>query len=169
MGSRRDFLKTVGRVASSALIPPTILARLTDAAAADYVLRIGGAAVEIGAKQIVSTVTYNGQFPGPLLRFKEGRSATIEIHNDTDSPEQLHWHGQMVSTDVDGAAEEGTPFVPAHGSGESYSRLVHRDFAFTIPTIELAPICIAGSTAGRSGRCTSNPRMNPAITIAKYF
>ena len=40
---------------------------------------------------------------------------TVEIHNDTDTPEQLHWHGQMVSTDVDGAAEEGTPFIPARG------------------------------------------------------
>jgi FtsP/CotA-like multicopper oxidase with cupredoxin domain len=30
-------------------------------------------------------------------------------------PEQLHWHGQFVPTDVDGAAEEGTPFILAHG------------------------------------------------------
>ena len=37
------------------------------------------------------------------------------MHNDTDTPEQLHWHGQMVPTDVDGAAEEGTPFIAAHG------------------------------------------------------
>jgi len=40
---------------------------------------------------------------------------TVGIHNDTDTPEQLHWHGQMVPVDVDGAAEEGTPFVPAQG------------------------------------------------------
>ena len=40
---------------------------------------------------------------------------TVDIFNDTDSPEQLHWHGQKVAVDVDGAAEEGTPFVPAHG------------------------------------------------------
>ena len=26
-----------------------------------------------------------------------------------------HSHGQFVSTDVDGAAEEGTPYIPAHG------------------------------------------------------
>jgi FtsP/CotA-like multicopper oxidase with cupredoxin domain len=81
----------------------------------DYALQIGASPVEIASKHIVSTITYNGRFPGPLLRFKEGQSATIEIHNETDTPEQLHWHGQMVSTDVDGAAEEGTPFVPAHG------------------------------------------------------
>jgi FtsP/CotA-like multicopper oxidase with cupredoxin domain len=82
---------------------------------ADYALRIAATPIEIAPKRIVSVVTYNGQFPGPLLRFKEGRLATVDIHNDTDTPEQLHWHGQTVSTDVDGAAEEGTPFVPAHG------------------------------------------------------
>jgi hypothetical protein len=31
------------------------------------------------------------------------------------TPEQLHWHGQFVGTDVDGAAEEGTPYIPARG------------------------------------------------------
>jgi FtsP/CotA-like multicopper oxidase with cupredoxin domain len=81
----------------------------------DYVLRIGATPVEIAPKRIISTITYNGQFPGPLLRFKEGQPATVAIHNDTDTPEQLHWHGQMVSTEVDGTAEEGTPFIPAHG------------------------------------------------------
>jgi FtsP/CotA-like multicopper oxidase with cupredoxin domain len=81
----------------------------------DYVLHIAASPVEIAPKQIVSTITYNGKFPGPLLRFKEGQQAVVEVHNDTDTPEQLHWHGQAVPPDVDGAAEEGTPFIPAHG------------------------------------------------------
>ena len=59
--------------------------------------------------------TYNGGFPGPLLRFKEGRQVVVDIHNDTDTPEQLHWHGQRLPVSVDGAAEEGTPYIPAHG------------------------------------------------------
>jgi FtsP/CotA-like multicopper oxidase with cupredoxin domain len=80
-----------------------------------YTLRIEASAIEIAPKRIVSAITYNGQFPGPLLRFKEGQAETIDVHNDTDTPEQLHWHGQKVSVDVDGAAEEGTPFIPAHG------------------------------------------------------
>ncbi|MGB7754043.1 MAG: multicopper oxidase domain-containing protein, partial [Candidatus Acidiferrales bacterium] len=71
--------------------------------------------IEIAPKRIISAASYNGQFPGPLLRFKEGQQVTVDIYNDSDTPEQLHWHGQKVSTDVDGAAEEGTPYVPAHG------------------------------------------------------
>jgi FtsP/CotA-like multicopper oxidase with cupredoxin domain len=87
----------------------------SDSSSADYILHIAVTPIEIAPKRIISTITYNGQFPGPLLRFKEGRPVTLEIHNDRDTPEQLHWHGQMVPTDIDGAAEEGTPFIPAHG------------------------------------------------------
>jgi len=83
---------------------------------ADYTLTIAVKPVELAPNRVVSTTTYNGQFPGPLLRFKEGQQVTIDINNQTDTPEQLHWHGQFVSTDVDGAAEEGTPFIPPHGS-----------------------------------------------------
>ena len=81
----------------------------------DYTIRIAASPVEIAPKKIISTTTYNGQFPGPLLRLKEGQRVTVDIFNDTDTAEQLHWHGQFLPVDVDGAAEEGTPFVPARG------------------------------------------------------
>ncbi|MGN6541491.1 MAG: multicopper oxidase family protein [Ginsengibacter sp.] len=81
----------------------------------DYTLRIGTGLIEVGPQHIISTTTYNGQFPGPLLRFKEGQRTIVDIYNDTDTPEQFHWHGQFVSPDVDGAAEERTPYIPAHG------------------------------------------------------
>ncbi|HMF15062.1 MAG TPA: multicopper oxidase domain-containing protein, partial [Gemmataceae bacterium] len=124
MTSRRDFLKTASLVAGSTLMPsgfaqPSVSQQTSAApsseAAADYTIRIGASPVEIAPKKIISTTTYDGQFPGPLLRFKEGQLATVDIYNDTDTPEQLHWHGQFLPVDVDGAAEEGTPFVPARG------------------------------------------------------
>ena len=87
-----------------------------DAAIADYTLRIATGPVELAPNRIISATTYNSQFPGPLLRFKEGKQVTVDIHNDTDTPEQFHWHGQFVPVEVDGAAEEGTPYIPAHGS-----------------------------------------------------
>ncbi len=128
--SRRDFLKISGAASGlglvssgcslnvAALLQPGIPIQTSpqpETRAADYVLRIAAGPIEIAPKNIVSAVTYNGQFPGPLLRFKEGQEVTVEIHNDTDTPEQLHWHGQFVPPDVDGAAEEGTPFIPARG------------------------------------------------------
>jgi FtsP/CotA-like multicopper oxidase with cupredoxin domain len=118
--SRRQFLQTTGGTTAalilsshnSSLRPSSVTAPLE---AADYTLHIKAAPIEIAPKRILSTVTYNGEFPGPLLRFKEGSPTIVDVFNDTDTPEQLHWHGQRVSSDVDGAAEEGTPPIPAHG------------------------------------------------------
>ena len=56
-----------------------------------------------------------GSFQDRCFVSKKDSQVTVEIYNDTDTPEQLHWHGQKVPVDVDGAAEEGTPFIPAHG------------------------------------------------------
>jgi hypothetical protein len=50
-----------------------------------------------------------------LVAALAGQRVTVDIHNDTDTPELVHWHGQMIPSDVDGASEEGTAFVPAHG------------------------------------------------------
>jgi FtsP/CotA-like multicopper oxidase with cupredoxin domain len=86
-----------------------------DSGKADHTLRIATGLVELAPKHIVSTVLYNGQFPGPLLRFTEGKQVTIDLFNDTDTPELVHWHGQTIASDVDGASEEGSPYVPAHG------------------------------------------------------
>jgi FtsP/CotA-like multicopper oxidase with cupredoxin domain len=83
--------------------------------AADYTLDIAHGLAEIGPAQIVSTMLYNGQFPGPLLRFREGQTVTVDIRNQTDHPEIVHWHGQKIPSDVDGAEEEGSPMVPPNG------------------------------------------------------
>jgi FtsP/CotA-like multicopper oxidase with cupredoxin domain len=113
--SRRRFLRSAGLAGAAVIVSPRYLFPAESQRAADYTIRIEAAPIEIAPNQILSTITYNGQFPGPLIRFQEGRAVTIDIFNDTDTPEQLHWHGQFVSTDVDGAAEEGTPYIPARG------------------------------------------------------
>jgi FtsP/CotA-like multicopper oxidase with cupredoxin domain len=120
--TRREFLAAVGAVAGSGLLhghptlaePDSFLPQSD--VAADYFLTIATKPIELAQKRIVSVTTYNGQFPGPLLRFKEGQRVTVDVHNETDVPEQLHWHGQAIPPDVDGAAEEGSPFIPPHGS-----------------------------------------------------
>jgi len=120
--SRRRFLKETGTLAGVQLAGASLPFSLSafgltsrDQTSPDYTLHIKTSPIEIAPKRIISAITYNGQFPGPLLRFKEGRQVTVDIYNDTDAPGQLHWHGQKVPVDVDGAAEEGTPFIPAQG------------------------------------------------------
>ncbi|WP_084384713.1 multicopper oxidase family protein [Novosphingobium naphthalenivorans] len=114
--SRREFLVGAGAAGLALGIDGLIPARAqTDQVKPDYTLRIGTSLVELSPEHIVSTTTYNGQFPGPLLRFKEGQRAVVDVYNDTDTPELVHWHGQIIPSDVDGAAEEGSPYIPAHG------------------------------------------------------
>lgn len=118
---RRSLLKLAGATAlsgammGSAKAQSSIDPALSSEGSTDHTIRISTGLVELAPDRIISTTTYNGQFPGPLLRFKEGQRTVVDIHNDTDMPEQLHWHGQTVPVDVDGASEEGTPFIPAHG------------------------------------------------------
>src|SRR5271169_5292145 len=82
---------------------------------ADYALRINTGLVELSPEHIVSTTLYNAQFPGPLVRLTEGKRVVVDVYNDTDTPELVHWHGQFIPSDVDGASEEGTPFIPPRG------------------------------------------------------
>ena len=125
--SRRGFLGASCALAGAALLEPSSLLGSASSSPgqaasamrdtpADYTLTIATTPIELAPDRIISTTNYNGQFPGPLLRFKEGQRVTIDIHNQTDRPELVHWHGQFVPADVDGAAEEGSPFVPPHGS-----------------------------------------------------
>jgi FtsP/CotA-like multicopper oxidase with cupredoxin domain len=161
---RRRFL-TVS--ASAALSPATALAAPGEAA--DYAIRIGTGLVELGPGAIVSTTTYNGQFPGPLLRLQEGRKAVVDIINDTDTPEQLHWHGQKVPVDVDGSEEEGTPFIPAHGSrriafmpGPSGLRFYHTH-------VRAGPNLNAGGYSGQAGAVYIEPKREPGRYDREVF
>ncbi len=121
---RRNFLKLSGLAALTSTLPEVLHASERAASSqpnhgleekADYALIIGTGLIEVAPGRILSTTIYNGQFPGPLLRFKQGRRVVVDIQNDTDTPEQLHWHGQFVPDDVDGSSEERTPFIAAHG------------------------------------------------------
>lgn len=81
---------------------------------ADVTLRIGPVLADIAKEHTVSTLGYNGAVPGPLIRFREGIPATVDLFNDTDTPEFVHWHGQAIPASVDGASEEKSLEVPAH-------------------------------------------------------
>jgi FtsP/CotA-like multicopper oxidase with cupredoxin domain len=169
---RRDFIKgllSAGAGVATAAACARPAAPAPPAGKADYTLRIGAGTVELAPGQIVSTLTYNGQFPGPLVRFKEGQRAWVDIVNDTDSPEQLHWHGQHIGTDVDGAAEEGTPYIPAHGTrrisfvpGPAGFRFYH---THVVPRADLN----RGQYSGLVGPVYIEPRENPGAYDQEIF
>jgi FtsP/CotA-like multicopper oxidase with cupredoxin domain len=83
--------------------------------AADFTLHIAPTMVELAPQVVISTIGYSDRVPGPLLRVREGQTVAIDVVNDTDVPEFVHWHGLFVPSEVDGAEEEGTPPVSPHG------------------------------------------------------
>ncbi len=136
---------------------------------ADYTLHIGATPIEIAPKKIISVVTYNGQFPGPLLRFKEGQQAIVDVFNETDTPEQLHWHGQLVPTSVDGAAEEGTPFIPAHGKRRLVFTPRPAGFRFYHTHNRAGANLAAGVYSGQVGPVYIDPKNEPGRYDREVF
>ena len=115
---RRDFVTYAGATLCQAMLPAATRAAGTPPATttpADITLRIAPVALEIAPSHFISTIGYNGTSPGPILRMREGKPVTVDVINDTDAAEFVHWHGLMVPAAVDGAEEEGTPSVPAGG------------------------------------------------------
>jgi FtsP/CotA-like multicopper oxidase with cupredoxin domain len=120
---RRDLLKIGGlTVAHAGMSRIPLLGQSNQSvqaappqAKADYTLRISPVAVELDRSHIISTTGYNGIAPGPVLRMREGKPVIVEVINDTDTPELVHWHGMLIPAEVDGTEEEGSPFVPPHG------------------------------------------------------
>ena len=179
--SRRHFLKTAGLAAGATLLSRNSIAQsatplptnshnvVQEAVNADYTIRIQTVPVEIAPNRILSTTTYNGKFPGPLLRFKEGQPVIIDILNDTDTPEQLHWHGQKIPTDVDGAAEEGTPWIPAHGKRRITFTPNPSGLRFYHTHNRAGANLYAGQYSGQVGPVYIEPKQNPGRYDREVF
>jgi hypothetical protein len=86
------------------------------ATAPDYSLRIAPLRLELAPGKVIDTFAYNGTVPGPVLRLREGRQVNIDIRNDTDVDDIIHWHGLYFPATVDGAMEEGSPMVERGGT-----------------------------------------------------
>jgi FtsP/CotA-like multicopper oxidase with cupredoxin domain len=113
---RREFLEKLGAGAGLSAVPTFVRHLLPENPKADATLHISPVELEVAPRKIVKTIGYNGSVPGPVLRFREGQSVTIEVVNDTKDPELVHWHGLFVAPEVDGSAEEGTPLIPPQSS-----------------------------------------------------
>lgn len=167
---RRSLLKLAGLGPLIGLAPRLAGAGVqpTDEKA-DCTIRIGTGLVELSPDHIVSTTLYNDQFPGPLLRFTEGRRAVVDVHNDTDTPELVHWHGQMVPSEVDGAFEEGTPFVPAHGMRRLAFVPRPAGFRFYHTHVMAGADLNRGTYTGQAGPVYIEPRNNPGAYDREVF
>ena len=170
MIDRRSLLKLAGLAPLVGAVPRFAWAA-ADAATekADYTLRIATGLVELAPDHIVSTTLYNGRFPGPLLRFTEGQRAIVDVYNDTDTPELVHWHGQKIPSDVDGAAEEGSPFVPAHGMRRIAFAPKPAGFRFYHTHVVAGGDLNRGTYTGQAGPVYIEPKSNSGAYDREVF
>ncbi len=175
--NRRQFLTLTSRTALGMATEPLLVTKARTTAAgrvasqetADHTIRIGTGLVEVAPNRILSMTTYNGGFPGPLLRLKESRPVVVDIHNDTDSVEQFHWHGQRVPVDVDGSAEEGTPDIPAHGMRRVTFTPGPAGFRFYHTHTAARADLNAGQYSGQVGPVYIEPRHEPGAYDREVF
>ena len=136
---------------------------------ADVTLRIGPVLVDLAKDHTISTIGYNGQVPGPLIRLREGIPVTVDLFNETDIPEFVHWHGQIISADVDGAQEEKSLAVQPHSHlryrltpQPSGSRFVH---THVMPMSDLS----LGTYTGQFAFVYIEPKNNPGQYDQEVF
>jgi FtsP/CotA-like multicopper oxidase with cupredoxin domain len=136
---------------------------------ADVTLRIGTVLADIAKGHTISTLGYNGAVPGPLIRLREGVPVTVDLFNDTDTSELVHWHGQIVPAAVDGAAEEKSLEVPPHGHlryqltpQPAGARFVHTH------VMSMADVC-RGMYTGQFAFVYIEPKENPGRYDQEVF
>ena len=82
----------------------------------EFDLEIGAAPANFtGHPAVVHTI--NGQFPGPILRWREGKTVTLRVTNKLPVQSSIHWHGVVVPADMDGVP--GISF-PGIAPGETF-------------------------------------------------
>lgn len=169
MIDRRDFMKLGGLSLLASTTPRLRAAYAQAPAKADYKIEIANGLAELGPQQIISTTLYNGQFPGPLLRFKEGQPVTVDIVNKTDHPELVHWHGQKIPADVDGAEEEGSPVVLPGASLRETFTPGPSGFRFYHTHVRAGADLSRGQYSGLVGPVYIEPKENPGAYDQEIF
>ena len=108
-------------------------------------------------------------FLGRWCALRKAKRVVVDIYNDTDTPEQLHWHGQFVPVDVDGAAEEGTPYIPAHGMRRI--AFVPKPSGFRFYHTHVVPMnnLSLGTYTGQAGPVYIEPANNPGAYDREVF
>jgi FtsP/CotA-like multicopper oxidase with cupredoxin domain len=102
---------------------PTETAGLEEARATQDVTVADGGSVDLTiapvAKRIghdtVRMLAYNGSIPGPTLRVRQASTITVNVTNEGDLANTVHWHGLRLDNRYDGTHETQAP-IPVGGS-----------------------------------------------------
>ncbi|WP_397547747.1 multicopper oxidase family protein [Rhodothermus marinus] len=88
--------------ADAATIAPSLRQSTPTGPARTVRLRAEEIEVEVAPGRVYRTWGYNGAFPGPELRVREGEQLQIVVENHLPEPTTIHWHGVPVPNAMDG-------------------------------------------------------------------
>ena len=163
MLTRRRFAQ-LGAMASA-----SVALGVAAPSAPDITLDIAPYLLEASPKHRFQTIAYNGQVPGPLLRMKQGREITVEVHNRSADPEVVHWHGLFLPSEIDGAMEEGTPMIAPGGSARYTFTPDPVGFRWFHTHTFAGNNMRKGQYGGQHGLLLVEPRDNPARYDREVF
>ena len=119
---RRRFLEGLAAgglvVGAAALAPRWVLAGATGPAAAKGAvgeLTIDAHPMNVTGKRRTA-VLVDGSLPGPLLRWREGDTVSLRVHNRLDETTSIHWHGILLPANMDGVPGLSFAGIPPQGS-----------------------------------------------------
>lgn len=114
--NRRDFIRHSLSALALASLPRITLAQDTDGKY-DYVLIAEEAPFEILPGTTTPGMSFNGGFPAPVLRARQGKRIRINFINRLKEPTTIHWHGIRIDIAMD-----GVPFLtqPPIKPGENF-------------------------------------------------
>jgi FtsP/CotA-like multicopper oxidase with cupredoxin domain len=78
-----------------------------------FQLRIAPVTKQLGGST-VRMLAYNGSIPGPTLRVRQGSEIEVDVVNDGDLEQTVHWHGLRLDNRSDGTHETQPP-IPVGG------------------------------------------------------
>ena len=128
---RRGFVTgalAAGGVTGIGLRPQTAWARNghPELAGSVFDLSIGNYPVNVTGRSVTGTLV-NDLLPGPILRWREGDTVTLNVTNRLSEPSSIHWHGIRSPASMDGVpglsfpgikpGETFTYRIPLHQNG----------------------------------------------------
>ena len=125
--TRRRFLQTASAGAAAlGFLPPRLFAADVGMTAPKAPETLSGTEFDltIGATPMAftgrmqPTTSVNGSVPAPTLRWREGTTVTLRVHNRLPTTSSIHWHGIIVPFQMDGVP--GISF-PGIAPGETFT------------------------------------------------
>ena len=115
---RRSVLKHGLALTAAATLPRMTLAMASPPDDVDYILTAEAGSAELVDGQPSNILGFNGQFPAPVIRVRQGERLRLRFDNRLDQASTIHWHGIRIDNAMDGVpmlsqkpVEPGESFV----------------------------------------------------------